>query len=69
MTYQHAGRTGLWHIYCDPPPIPIRDYDWHFHHDAYDGPGDQRCGSAGSLEECLLEIRELEDGELGESDA
>ena len=61
MTYQHLGATGLWTIYKDPPPIPTRDHDWHYVHDAYDGPGDLRCGSAASLEACLAAIHEQEE--------
>jgi hypothetical protein len=25
-----------WRITCDPPPIPVRDYDWRAHHPDYD---------------------------------
>lgn len=57
-------------IYYDPPPIPIRDCDWHFVHQDYDGgyydgegvfEGDTRCGHAESIEGCKREIDWLED--------
>jgi hypothetical protein len=54
--------VGKWHIYFDPPPIPPGIADWHFYHDDFDGApdaGDNRCGSAGSLAECLREIADL----------
>lgn len=50
-----------YHISYDPPPIPWRGGDWQFAHDGYDGPGDDRCGFAGDLEEVLARIDELED--------
>lgn len=61
-------RYGNYHIYYDPPPIPIRSCDWHYVHDDYDGapifsdgpPADHRCGSAASVEDCKREIDELE---------
>lgn len=59
-----------WNIYYDPPPIPTRQFDWHFYHDNYDGapnwggdddpgPTDWRCGRAASLEDCKKEIDNL----------
>lgn len=53
-----------WHIRFDPPPIPTRNCDWQFWHDDYDGapnygdegPADNRCGSAPSLEAAKAEI-------------
>lgn len=39
-------------------PIPIRNFDWDFVHDDYDGPGDLRCGSAPSVEAAKAEIDE-----------
>lgn len=58
-----------YHIYYDPPPIPVRTCDWHFVHDDYDGapndydegPADHRCGSAASEQACREEIDALED--------
>lgn len=46
-------------IAYDPPPIPIRGFDWEFVHEDYDGPNDNRCGRAGSLEEAMATIDEL----------
>ena len=49
---------GFWIDY-DPPPIPTNAADWHFWHDSFDGPGDHRCGSAASAEDCRLAIDEI----------
>lgn len=49
------------HIYYDPPPIPTRAHDWHWYHDEYDGPGDRRCGSGPSVEDCKAQIDEALD--------
>jgi hypothetical protein len=40
----------------DPPPIPVRTCDWQFAHEDYDGPEDNRCGHAESLEAAKAEI-------------
>ena len=48
-------------ISYNPPPIPIRTMDWEFSHKDYDGPEDNRCGHAGSLDEAMAEIDYLED--------
>ncbi len=45
-------------IWYEPPPIPIRAYDWHFAHEGYDGPGDPRHGDAASREDCQQRIDE-----------
>lgn len=53
-----------WWIVYAPPPIPTRNCDWQFWHDDYDGaptfgdegPADNRCGSAPSLEAAKAEI-------------
>lgn len=50
-----------WHIHYDPPPIPVRNCDWQFWHEEYDGPGDNRSGHAPSLETAKAEIDERED--------
>jgi len=50
-----------YHIYHDPPPIPIRTHDWQWYHDDYDGApdgNDHRCGSSGSLEAAKADIDE-----------
>ena len=52
-----------YHIYYDPPPIPIRTMDWHFAHDDFDGApdsADHRAGSAASAKDCKHEIDEIE---------
>ena len=46
-------------IEYDPPGIPIRAFDWRFHHKAYDGPEDGRCGTAYSLEYAQQQIDEI----------
>lgn len=57
-----------WHVRHDPPPIPVRNCDWQFWHDDFDGApdaNDNRSGSAASLEAAKSEIDawELENGE------
>ena len=47
-------------IRYDPLPIPIRDHDWLFVHDEYNGPPDPRCGTGASFEDCRAQIDELE---------
>lgn len=58
-------------IYFDPPPIPVRSCDWHFHHADYEGgyydaegmvcEADHRAGSAASEQACRDEIDMIED--------
>ena len=44
----------------DPqPPIPDRRHDWCYVHDDYDGPGDHRCGTAASAEDCRRAVDEI----------
>ena len=53
-----------WTISYRAAPIPIRDCDWSFSHDDYDGApdsGDVRCGVAASLEAAMRRIDELEE--------
>lgn len=50
-------------ITYDPPPIPDRGSDFQFSHVDYDGPGDRRCGTAGSLADTHERIDEIEDDE------
>lgn len=52
-----------YHIYYDPPPIPIRKFDYCFVHRDFDGPGDPRHGAAETITEALREIDTLEDGD------
>lgn len=49
-------------IVYNPKPIPIRDHDYDFYPDDYDGPGDGRGGTAGSITQAQIAI----DEELGE---
>lgn len=37
-------------------PIPDRRFDYDYAHADYDGPEDNRCGSAASVEDCKSEI-------------
>ncbi len=43
-------------INYDPPPIPVRDHDYHWVHEDYDGPEDSRLGSSASLKAAFAEI-------------
>ena len=54
---------GQWLIEKDMPPIPSRDFDWLYVHDDYDGPEDNRCGRAGSVQECIEAIENHEQPE------
>lgn len=48
-------------IYYEPPPIPVRDCDWHWVHEDYDGAedaNDNRYGHASSLEAAKSAIDE-----------
>lgn len=62
-------RAGPWRVTYDPPPIPVRDLDWHFLHDDYDADwqgeedgyvGNGLCGEAATPKACLAEIAEIE---------
>jgi len=67
QTVQH----GDWTIYFDPPPIPVRNCDWHFVHKDYDGASDacdMRYGHAASVEACKGEIDFIEDMERQSAD-
>lgn len=58
-------RDRHWHIEYVPKPIPDRRHDFDFWHDDYDGApdsGDNRCGTAESVEDALEQIREIENG-------
>lgn len=63
-------RHGKWTIYFDPPPIPVRNMDWHFIHEDFDASWEGEedgyssnglCGSAESVEACKREIAEIEE--------
>ena len=54
-----AENVGPWRIWCEPPPIPVRDFDWHYQHENTD----LDCpswmnGSCASREACIAEIIE-----------
>lgn len=59
----HIARDGsLWHIYCDPPPIPSRAHDWTWYNDDYDGAPDAhdyRHGTAPTREACIEQIEDM----------
>lgn len=64
----HYTRYGPWKITFDPPPIPVRDCDWHFVHDDFDAElidgtwhGNGLGGSCGSFADALNECDEIED--------
>ncbi len=38
------------------PPVPSRIHDFQYSHEDYDGPPDNRCGSAASFEEVKEKI-------------
>lgn len=40
----------------EPPPIPALECDWQWVHEDYDGPEDNRCGHAPSLEAAKADI-------------
>ena len=48
-----------YNISYDPPPVPTRAWDYQFAHVDYDGPGDNRCGTAPSLEDAKRQIDEI----------
>ena len=58
-------RYGEWRIFpTDPvPSVPgWRAHLWTFEHQDYDGPGDGRCGTVGSIEEAMDAIQERSGG-------
>jgi hypothetical protein len=65
----YHGKTGIWFIVYDQPPIPIRSSDWQFVHEDYDGapnepggpPADNRCGTGPTMESCIERIKEIEE--------
>lgn len=63
-----AVKYGDWSITYDPPPIPLRMYDYSFVHKNYDGAPDaydDRCGQAGSYDEAKRLINEMENEGAG----
>ena len=60
---------GEWSIHYDPPPIPLRYFDWRFTHSNFDASwegeedgyvGNGLAGNAASLEACIAEINDIE---------
>jgi hypothetical protein len=49
-----------YHVYYDPPPIPLRTCDWHFVHLDWDE-GDKRCGHAVTAKDAYAQIDDIED--------
>ena len=47
-------------IEYNPPPIPMRNCDWQYAHQDYDGPEDHRCGCGPDPETCLDWIMDYE---------
>ena len=43
----------------NPKPIPSRKHDWDWCHNDYDGPGDNRCGTSGSVRDAYQRIDDL----------
>lgn len=60
MPISHSSITyRQFRIGYDPPPIPVRDFDWYFVHEDYDGApdsGDSRCGYAASKLAAMGEV-------------
>lgn len=51
------------YIVYEPKPIPDRRYDYDWTHEDYNGPGDNRAGTAASVSVCMAEIDMLLDGD------
>lgn len=61
MTEVHHYRGYV--LVYDPPPIPVRNCDWSFIHDAYCWDDDtDRKGYAATYTEAIAEIDAIEDG-------
>ena len=56
MSYSHYGKYLI-----TPGPAYTHDSLWEFFHDDYDGPEDNRCGLGSSIEDCIEQIKEMED--------
>lgn len=61
-------RYGPWKIRYDPPPIPMRNCDWHWVHDDFDAElvdgtweGNGMGGSCASFADALNECDDYED--------
>ncbi len=56
----HSAVLEDWTITHNPKPIPSRLNDWDYVHKDYDGPEDDRCGTAPSREAAIIYILEIE---------
>jgi hypothetical protein len=56
VTRYTASDGSIWRIEFDPPPMPLRTCDWLWVSEDYDGPGDDRCGTAASYEDAVAEV-------------
>ena len=63
-TYYHYRGYVIWY---DPPPVPTDAWNWHYHHDDFDGAedaDDNRYGHCPTKEQCIGEIDDyIEDHE------
>ena len=59
-----------WSISYDPPPIPVRDMDWHFVHPDFDASWEGEedgyvsnglAGHGASVEDCRAQIDDIEE--------
>ena len=57
----NSWRYGPWIIEYANWTRPSAAFDVDYRHEDYDGPEDNRCGAAASVEACVTEIEELED--------
>ena len=48
-----------WTVSYNPPPIPLRGFDYDFSHVDYDG-DNELCGVGASVDDCIRQIEELE---------
>ena len=53
-----------WHIEKNIKPIPLRQFDYNFWHEDYDGAdgGNGLCGTASSIDDAMQQIIEIEKG-------
>tara|TARA_R110000851_G_scaffold2989_1_gene12104 strand:- start:11 stop:406 length:396 start_codon:yes stop_codon:yes gene_type:complete len=69
VRYSGVGRNEIpipagWKISLNPKPIPLRDFDYDFWHDDYDGAdgGNGLCGAASSIAEAVNQIKQIMEG-------
>jgi hypothetical protein len=57
LSARKGEKVGPWRIWCEPPPIPVRSFDWHYQHEDTDlGCPPWMNGSCASREDCIAEI-------------